>query len=475
MPTAHDIRRWGDNAIGAGLITVFLAASLMADLYGVSVVMDNTYSTWNQGLIAGGCVLVKACGFYKMRSAWREGYWPAACAMAVLTCAVLIVSITNEMTYYNTNFSNKAAKLQGAKNVSVDTAQEKTEITDRLDAAADVRPTGTIEAAITLALNHPVKRDRLGRSLGEATKDCTATRSNAYAQCNGVLALRTELANAVVVWPQVDKDRARLDVIRQSKDWVTTIGDANPGAGFWVRSYNRIVDYRGLGAEHYITSQDGQDALVIVAMLVLQFLNLFLPFAWFYRRPEKERVAIALKPSRAVRHVLAGNSCDASNDLAGGAHEYVGENDIRNDFASKFAGGASNIPGKKLIASDARETCPLLADIKTFVHRYCIQGADFSERSGDVHAAYAAVTDLPNPLNHSHFSRQLRALVGGRLKENPRDHEGKSLMVGLKLNKEGRNLVAIGQFKEFGLSSTWRLSRDLKLGVTAFADLRIPR
>lgn len=282
MSFKEHVLKKGDAVIGTILILIFLSASFIADLWGVSAVMDNQIATWNQWLIAGGCVMLKALGLIKTREAFRRGYWPSAIAMGALTALAVIVSMTNEMTYYNTNFSGKAARLQSAADTSGDVAKEKGEIEARLQRNAGVRPIATIEGEITEGLAHPIRGDRRGRLLGAMTHDCTATKSPFYDQCQDVLALRTELANAVVVTPEIEKDKRRLEAIRASKNWVTTVGEVNPGAGFWVRTYNHIVDWRGLGAEHHISNQSGQDALVIVLMLILQSINLFLPFGWFY-------------------------------------------------------------------------------------------------------------------------------------------------------------------------------------------------
>jgi hypothetical protein len=229
MPTYTDLKRYGDHVLGGTLVLVFLVASLMADLYGVSAVMDNTYSIWNQWLIAGGCVLIKASGFYKMRSAWREGCVSAAIAMGALTVIVLVVSITNEMTYYQTNFADKSTHLGKQVAISSDAAKEKAAIEDRLAKTTDVRPPTAIEGDITAALARRVRGDKNDRTIGDATESCTARKHWAYDQCASVLALRAELANAVVVTPQIEKDRARLDAIRASKAWVSSVGEVHPG------------------------------------------------------------------------------------------------------------------------------------------------------------------------------------------------------------------------------------------------------
>ena len=465
MPTYTDLKRYGDHVLGGTLVLVFLAASLMADLYGVSAVMNNSYSIWNQGLIAGGCVLIKACGFYKMRSAWREGYVSAAIAMGALTVVVLVVSITNEMTYYHTNFADKSAHLENQVAISSDAAKEKAAIEDRLAKTADVRQPAAIEGDITVALAKRVRGDKNDRTIGNATEYCAATKHWAYDQCANVLALRAELANAVVVTPQIEKDRARLDAIRASKAWASSVGEVHPGAAFWVHAYNHVVDWRGLDARHHITAEEAQDVVVVVFMLALQLLNLFLPFAWFYRQPENVavtmQVAVETKPqlveslASISAAIASGNvTGNAANKLTGSPASDAADN-VAGHLASNGNGNGDTVTSSVAsnVANDVRGASPKLADMQSFVDRYCVQGADFSERSRDIHAAYALTTDLPNPLDHPHFSRQLRALVGGRLKENPRDHEGKRLMLGLKLNEEGRKLMADGHFKEFGVNS----------------------
>ncbi|MBY0561460.1 hypothetical protein [Hyphomicrobium sp.] len=397
MPTKDEILRGGDAAIGSALILVFLSASFMADLYGVSAVMDNQLSIWNQCLIAGGCVMVKACGLIKTRSAWRDGFWPSAIAMGFLTVMALVVSITNEMTYYNTNYSGKSARLAGDVTVSMDTAKEKSEIEDRLAKAGSLRPRGTIEGEITEALASPVKGDRAERSLGMLTKNCTAAKSPHYDQCRDVLSLRSELANAIELAPQVEKDQARLEVIRASKAWVTTIGEVNPGAGFWVRSYNRFVDWKGWGKEHYITNQDGQDALVVVLMLVLQSLNLFLPFAWFYKKAD----------SVAVKKAIAG-LVDRASDMPLAVEKISNDNArIETKKAVKRLEAAAteiSVAKPKPIALLKNN------DIKGFADRCCVFNPGFAVHQGDAYAAYLQAIGDKNPLSSKAFRQQLMLL-----------------------------------------------------------------
>jgi hypothetical protein len=474
LPTAQQVRRSGDTLIGVTLIAIFLAASLMADLYGVSVVMDNEFSTINQMLIAGGCVMVKAFGLIKMRQAWRDGFWPSAVAMGLLTGLVLVVSITNEMTYYNTNFSSKAKRLDNAVAISSDVAKEKAEIEARIAEAGNLRPIAAIEADIAIGLAKTIKGGRRERSLDQLTKGCSNTRSSAYDQCGNVLALRSELATAIGLTPQLAKDRARLDVIRDAKSWVTTVGETNPGAGFWVRSYNRYMDWRGHGEASHITAQDGQDFLVVVCMLVLQMLNLFLPFAWFYRRSTVPmQVAKDAQPASSVPStrglqlatwVTANDNCQlfrawiveemVDRLAAMTAARKSGEEAVDQPPAADEKPASAPAPlGRPLSSNSARKSArqsinrqPVDAksddEIERFIDRYCTIGDGLQERSEDLHAAYiASVGRRSIGLRANHFTRRLRQL----LKLLPRDEthrDGQKRTVrGILLNAEGRRLL----------------------------------
>ena len=103
-------------------------------------------------------------------------------------------------------------------------------------------------------------------------------RADAYDQCGDVLALRSELANAVAMLPQIAKDRDRLEAIRASGNWVTSIGVTHPGAELFARWYNAIGSHYGWTP---IYNETAQGLFTLTAMLAVQFFNLVLPFSWF--------------------------------------------------------------------------------------------------------------------------------------------------------------------------------------------------
>ncbi|WP_045837038.1 hypothetical protein [Hyphomicrobium sp. 99] len=485
-----------DEHVGIVLIGTMLAASLAANLYAVSTLMDSFVGSCVQFAVVTVFVCLEALGPIKAREAFRNRKFAAGISMLAAVALAVCNTTVNELTFYNVNYANKSQGLTKSKMLSDDLGTEKAEIEARLKANAKIRPAAEIEADIAAAMAKIVRISRKqGGTLSDLTKDCTAKQAEAYLMCGGVFALRSELANAVAALPQMAKDRARLEFIRQSREWVTSIGTTHPGAALFAKWAS-------------IDAEQAQGIFIFLTVLTLQCLNLMLPFAWFYAEERKcsavpaeptgktpeasaltgkpaDKLAVTGKPAEHIEiagmftgnaiNEVTGNAARATdtqaeiphkplvrdsveitgnlaegltgNVNAGETESATGKSDETHAGKSGESSTGSVGPHADNALKSAHHTGKAkrlaYAGIERFAMQFCDIGEGFHECTCDLFAAYAPTTDPLYRLNNVHFSRRLRQLIGKGT--NARDtaprKNGRRIVMGLRLNDEGLKLI----------------------------------
>lgn len=468
-----------DDLVGIVLIGTIFAACLAENLVAVSALMDTTVGTAIQYAIAIVAVVVEALGLIKMREAFRYRKFAAAAGLLLITGLATTQSVLNELAFYRVNYANKSQGLVREKAISDDLGKEKAEIEARLAANAGIRPASAIEADIAVALNRTVRVSRRKEdTLRNLTHECMNTRADWFDRCGDVLTLRSELANAVAMLPQIAKDRARLEAIRASGNWVTSIGVTHPGADQLASWYNDV------GAKYHwqkMSEESAQALYILVGMILVQVLNLILPCCWFCAEDKKA--------GDAVDQSIAIGSMHHSASIPHRAQDEESKTDLHPTETVQRAVGDAKAPAGKASASVERpqaqkQDAPMppsqarldegrpathavfpkqheaivrrhqgpgnafsldshdpakVESVRTFIKLYCTYDAGVDEVSSDIHAAYQRATDRKLAYAHRQFTAVLRQVARQPIEilQIHRKHH----LRGIRLNDAGRRLL----------------------------------
>jgi hypothetical protein len=379
--------------------------------------------------LAGG--IYKCMALSKVREAWGDREYRRVLMLWVLLLVAWSQSITFEATFYGTMYGDAAAARQAQTDYAADVKAEKAQIEERLAHSATKRSPDEVQRDIDRRLSKVID----DRTLGQLTKDCTATQRYDYRYCAQVLTLRGELASA----KKIAEDEGRLKEIRDGKAWVTRVGDAHPGAAVIARFVSWVTS-RDINAKSVL------DVLTLLGLAMVQLFSTVLPYAVFSYGPRRARSAASAKPDEKVSgkqdRGIAGKA-DASDEKPVGIP--AGEVTV-----AGVDGGRKPSPVPRFFpANDSLSRLNLLSstgltgpdDVGTFIAQYIEFGGKGAEAlAADVYRVYTGVVGLGLAHNAQAFLKAFRKCLPEGVKR--RKVSGVIRYEGLQLNAAAQQILA---------------------------------
>nr|HML29976.1 hypothetical protein [Hyphomicrobium sp.] len=286
MPIKSFILKW-DEPLGVALIAAIFAACLAENLYAVSTLMDTSVGTCIQYSVA---VMIEALGLIKMREAFRNRKWAATGGMLFADG-----SRGGELGRKRVDVLQRQLRQQEPVRHSPSRDRNRSRQRESRDRGALDRQLQCPSRRCDRSRHRAGAQQRGGR-IAAKVRHARQADARLHGQARrllrsrwGVLALRGELANAVEVLPQIAKDTARLEVIRASGKWVSSVGVTHPGAHMFATWYNGAAKY---WSGDPINDETATGIFILISMLFIQCLNLILPFSWFYGESSAERSSV---------------------------------------------------------------------------------------------------------------------------------------------------------------------------------------